>query len=252
LGEHRLIVGRLETPDEFAARMATYDFPLDLADQRPKAPQITSTPGNDGTGRAYGVELYLARQARSASDRVSGWLSYTWGRAERTAYGRTYPSDYDRPHALSFVGNYRLSRLIELGSTVRVQSGFPYSVPLGVRVAAVEDTADVDGDGNTTELVPRRDAAGLPVWTVDYGNVRNVNSGRLPIFARVDLRVTFRPRWQNDRWQLYAEVINLLNRKNGGLKAELAYDPTSNRPRIITVRDASLSLLPSIGVRFKF
>jgi hypothetical protein len=197
-------------------------FRWTLPTSGPKAPQITSTPGNDGTGRAYGVELYLARQARSASDRVSGWLSYTWGRAERTAW------------------------------TVRVQSGFPYSVPLGVRVAAVEDTADVDGDGNTTELVPRRDAAGLPVWTVDYGNVRNVNSGRLPIFARVDLRVTFRPRWQNDRWQLYAEVINLLNRKNGGLKAELAYDPTSNRPRIITVRDASLSLLPSIGVRFKF
>ncbi len=179
-------------------------------------------------------------------------MSYTWGRAETTAYGRTYPSDYDRPNALSFVGNYRLSRLIELGSTVRVQSGFPYSAPLGVRVAAVEDTTDVDGDGNVRELVPRRDATGLPVWTVDYGDVRNQNSGRLPIFARVDLRVTFRPRWQNDRWQLYAEVINLLNRKNGGLKGELAYDPTSDRPRITTVRDASLSLLPSIGVRFKF
>jgi hypothetical protein len=248
----RLIVGRLETPDEFAARMATYDFPLDLADQRPNAPHITSTPGNDGTGRAYGVELYVARQARSATDRVNGWLSYTWGRAETTAYGRTYPSDYDRPHALSLVGSYRLSRLIELASTVRVQSGFPYSVPLGVRVAAVEDTTDVDGDGNTTELVPRRDGAGLPVWTVDYGDVRNLNSGRLPIFARVDLRVTFRPRWQKDRWQLYAEVINLLNRKNGGLKAELAYNPTSDRPRVTTARDASLPLLPSIGVRFKF
>jgi hypothetical protein len=78
------------------------------------------------------------------------------------------------------------------------------------------------------------------------------NSGRLPNFARVDLRVTFRPRWQSDRWQLYAEVINLLNRNNGGLKAELAYDPSSDRPRTTTVRDGALSLLPSIGVRFKF
>lgn len=249
----RLIVGRLETPDELAARVATYDFPQDLADQRPSAPQITTVPGNDGTGRAYGVELYLARPARSATDRVSGWASYTWGRAETTAYGRTYSSDYDRPHALSLVANNRVSRLIELASTVRVQSGFPYSVPLGVRVAAVEDTADVDGDGNATELVPRRDAVGLPVWTADYGDARNLNTGRLPLFARVDLRVNFRPRWHNNRWLLYVDVINLLNRKNiGSIEPELAYDPASDRPRLTTDRDASLPLLPSIGVRFRF
>jgi hypothetical protein len=160
----RMIVGRLETPDELAARVATYDFPLALADQRPDAPQITSVPGNDGTGRAYGVELYLARQARSATDRVNGWLSYSWSRAETTAYGRTYASDYDRPHALSVVANYRVSRLIELGTTVRVQSGLPYSKPVGVRVAAVADTGDLDGDGNTTELIPQRDP-----WACPYG-----------------------------------------------------------------------------------
>jgi hypothetical protein len=249
----RLIVGRLETPSELAARVATYDFPGSLAEQLPSAPQITSVPGNDGTGRAYGVELYLARQARSATDRVSGWASYTWGRAETTAYGRTFPSDYDRPHALSLVGNYRLSRLIELGSTVRVQSGFPYSVPIGVRVATVEDTGDADGDGNRTEQVPRRDALGLPVWTADFGGVGNLNSARLPLFARVDLRVNFRPRWHNDRWLLYVDVINLLNRKNtSGLSPELLYDPTSDRPLVTTKRDTSLGLLPSIGVRFKF
>jgi hypothetical protein len=249
----RLIVGRRETPGELAARVATYDFPPDLADQRPSAPLITSVPGNDGAGRAYGVELYLARQARSATDRVNGWLSYTFGRAETTAYGRTYASDYDRPHALSLVANYRVNRLIQLGTTVRVQSGFPYSKPIGVRVAAVEDTGDIDGDGNTTELIPMRDPVGLPVWTADYGDASNLNSDRLPIFARVDLRVTFRPRWQNSRWQLYVEVINLLNRRNvGSLETELVYDPASDRPRVTTTRDGALPLLPSFGVRFRF
>jgi hypothetical protein len=249
----RLIVGRLESPDELAARVATYDFPAGLEDQRPNAPQITSVPGNDGTGRAYGVELYLARQARSSTDRVNGWLSYTWGRAETTAYGRTYASDYDRPHALSLVANYRVSRLIELGTAVRVQSGFPYSVPVGVRVAAIEDTGDIDGDGNATELVPQGDAVGLPVWTADYGDAGNLNSGRLPVFARVDLRVTFRPQWQNSRWQLYGEVINLLDRNNAGsLSTELVYDPASDRPRVTTIRDGSLPLLPSLGVRVRF
>jgi hypothetical protein len=184
--------------------------------------------------------------------RLSGWLSYTWGRAETTAYGRTYASDYDRPHALSLVSNYRVSRLLELGTTVRVQSGFPYSVPLGVRVASTADASDADGDGNTTELMPRRDAAGLLVWTADYGGAANLNTGRLPMFARVDLRATFRPRWQGGRWQLYVEVMNLLNRKNGGTETRLAYDPTSDRPRLTTSRGSSLPLLPSIGVRFRF
>jgi len=249
----RLIVGRLETPDELAARVATYDFPADLHDQLPSAPQITTIPGNDGAGRAYGVDLYLARRARSSSDRVSGWLSYTWGRAETTAYGRTYASDYDRPHALSLVANYRLSRLIELGTTVRAQSGFPYSIPVGARVAPAEDAGDIDGDGNATELVPLRDAVGLPVWTADFGDSSNLNSGRLPVFARVDLRATFRPRWQNGRWQLYVEVINLLNRDNvGSVDTELVYDPNADRPRVITTTEGALPLLPSFGVRFRY
>ncbi len=184
---------------------------------------------------------------------MTGWVSYTWGRAESTAYGRTYLFAYDRPHALSLVANYRLSRLIELGSTVRVQSGFPCSAPVGVRVATVADAADADGDGNATGLVPRRDAVGLPVWTPDYGDASNLHSARLPGFARVDLRVTFRPRWQNSRWQLYVDVINLLNRKNsGGTDSELVYDPTSDRPRLTTVPDVALPLLPSFGVRFRF
>lgn len=180
-------------------------------------------------------------------------MSYTWGRAETTAYGRTYPSDYDRPHALSLVANYRWSRLIELGTTVRVQSGFPYSAPIGVRVASVEDTGDADGDGNLTELVPQRDSQGLPVWIADYGSFSDLNSSRLPLFARVDLRVTFRPRWQNNRWLLYVELINLLNRQNtGDLQTELVYDPTSDRPRVTTSRDESLPLLPSFGIRVRF
>ena len=180
-------------------------------------------------------------------------MSYTWGRAETTAYGRTYASDYDRPYALSLVANYRLSRLIELGTTVRAQSGFPYSMPLGVRVGAVADIGDIDGDGNVAELVPQRDGVGLPVWRADFGDASHLNSGRLPVFARVDLRVTFRPRWQNNRWQLYGEVINLLDRRNAGaLSTELVYDPASDRPRVTMTRDGSLPLLPSFGVHFRF
>lgn len=246
-----LVVGRLETSEEVAGRVAAYDFPDELAFGVPRAPQVTSVPSNGATGRAYGVEVYAARRATSPATRLTGWLSYTWGRAETDAYGRTFAADYDRTHAFSLVASYRVNRLLELATTVRAQSGFPYTPAIAVRPAAIEapDAAGTD----ESRLVPMYDATGLLVWVPDYGDVANINTGRLPTFARVDLRLTFRPRWSSDRWQLYLEVINLLNRDNAGsLDTELLYDPTSDRPKLSTVRQGRLPLLPSFGLRYRF
>ena len=247
----RLVVGRLETPAEVAARVSTYDFPDALAWSIPTAPQVTSVPANDGTGRAYGVELYAAKQATSAETKLTGWASYTLGRAETTAYGRTFAADYDRRHALSVAGAYRLSRLVEVSTTFRAQSGFPYTPALGLRISPVE--VPVDATGDETRLVPLVDNQGLLVWTPDFGDTSNFNTGRLPVFARVDLRVTFRPRWSNDRWQFYVEAINLLDRDNASdLNTELEFDPDGDRPRLKEVRSGRLPLLPSVGIRYRF
>ena len=73
------------------------------------------------------------------------------------------------------------------------------------------------------------------------------------MFARVDLRATWRPRGAEGRWEVYAEVINLLNRKNAGtLAAELAYDPSAERPRLVEKPDESIPRLPTVGLRFRF
>jgi len=74
-----------------------------------------SEPVNGADGSAYGFDVYVAHQPSSASERFAGWGSYTWGRANIDGYGRRYPFDYDRRHALSLVGTYRLTRWLELG-----------------------------------------------------------------------------------------------------------------------------------------
>lgn len=80
-----------------------------------------------------------------------------------------------------------------------------------------------------------------------------MKSARLPLYARVDVRATFKPRWMNSRWQLYVEVVNLLNRYNaGGVESVLEYDPASDRPRVKTVGQNSLPFLPSFGMRVRF
>lgn len=247
----RLVVGRLETPEEVAARVATYDFPDDLAWGIPTAPQVTTVPSNEGVGDAYGVELYAEKRATSAQTKLTGWASYTWGRAGTTAYGRTFSADYDRHHALSVVASYRPGRLVEVSTTFRAQSGFPYTPAIGLIPASVEDP--IAAEAGVTRLVPLYDDQGLLVWAVDYGDTSNFNTAQLPFFARVDLRVTFRPRWANDRWQLYIDVINLLNRDNASdISVELVYDPDSDRPALVEAPSGRLPLLPSFGVRYRF
>ena len=246
----RMIVGRLETPAETAARVALYDYPAELRSSIPDAPQIVSEPVNGADGSAYGFDVYVAHQPSSASERFSGWGSYTWGRATIDGYGRRYPFDYDRRHALSLVGTYRLNRWLELAGSARVASGFPYDPVLGLVVAAspVNDEA-----GNLVKYVPEVDAQGLYVWTTTKGGVENLNTANLPLFARVDARATFKPSWFSSRWQFYVEVINVLNRENAGsLSPVLSYDPASDRPAVSYERQGSFPLLPSLGIRCRF
>jgi hypothetical protein len=245
-----LIVGRVETPAETAARVALYDFPAGLQSSVPREPQITSDPVNGADGAAYGFDLYVAHQPRSASERFAGWGSYTWGRATIDSYGRRYPFDYDRRHALSLVGTYRVKRWLELAGSARAATGFPYDPVLGLVVAASPVN---DESGNLVKYVPDVDANGLYIWTTTKGGVQNLNSAKLPIFARVDVRATFKPSWWSSRWQFYVEVINVLNRENAGsLDPVLSYNPGSDRPSISYNRRGSFPLLPSLGIRCRF
>jgi hypothetical protein len=243
----RLVIGRLETPEETAARLAAYDFPASFASSIPTSPQITSVPSNGGSGNAYGFDVYLEKRQRASADRLSGWASYTWGKATLEAYGVRRPFDYDRRHSFSLVSTLRVSQRIDLGSTLRVASGFPATLPIGVRVAS---TAAPDGSGR---LVPALDQAGLPVWTVSFGDVSNLSRGRLPVYARLDLRVTFKPKNPQGRWQIYLEVLNALGRKNvSNLQPQLDFDASSDRPSISYKSDSGLPRLPSFGVRYRF
>ena len=246
-GFSRMIVGRLETDAERAVRLAPYAFPAELASSIPTTPTITSTPENGASGRSYGLDLYVTKPA-SRESRFMGWASYTLGKAEWNAYGRRYPFDYDRRHSVSVVSSVRLSRLIELAATLRVASGFPYTPVAALRVSAVEQRG-----GGATTLVPERDASGLLVYTTDLGGVQNLNSARLPMFARLDLRTTFSPRWNGGRWQLYVEVINATNRQNAGsLSPVLAYNPAGELPSLSYTRDQGVPLLPTFGMRVRF
>jgi hypothetical protein len=247
----RLVVGRLETPAETATRVAQYNFPGSLQSSVPVAPQVTSVPVNGASGRAFGFDVYVERRPRTANDRLSGWASYTWGRADINAYGQNYPFDYDRRHAASIVGTVGALSRVDASATFRVASGFARTAPLGVRVAPRLRPGRTEGTPGS--LIPAVDGTGQLIWTLDFGDVSNFNQSRLPMYSRLDVRVTFKPKSAKGRWLFYLEVLNVLNRKNvSQLEPELLFDPTGDRPAIGYAADSGLPRLPSFGFRYRF
>lgn len=248
-----LLGGSLETDAQLEARLARYDFPAAFAASIPRDRLITTTPVNNGSGRSYGLEFVATRPRTRGDQRLSGWASYSFGKATKEAYGLTLPFEYDRRHSLSLVGQWDASRRLEIGFTLRAASGFPRTKPLGVRVAPIVDTLDANQNGNTSEYLPQYDANGLPVYTADYGSVANLLRDRYPWFARVDLRVNFRPHGERSRWLFYLEFINATNRKNvGRYEAKLVPVAGGTKPMIQESPAASIPFLPTFGVRFRF
>jgi hypothetical protein len=247
-----LIIGQLETEEKRLARVSQYDFPDELQDSVPTSPIITSNPSNDGGGRAYGIDLFLMKRPTGPRG-IHGWLSYTFGNAQQDAYGRSFAFDYDRRHALNLVASYRFGSKWELGATGRWATGFPRTAPIGLRVAAVEDPDHDPDDPEPPALIPATDDLGNLIYGVDYGDTGNLNNDRLPYYARLDARVTYRPGGLAGSWEIYLEVLNVLNRENAGrLEPSLLYNPVGPQPILIESPEAALPRLPSFGVRFRF
>src|SRR6185436_5771325 len=126
-------------------------------------------------------------------------------KTEQDIYGRSVPFSYDRPQSLSVVWNWRMASRWVLGGTARAASGFPRTPPAGVGV----ETTEVG-----SRLVPVQIGPGRFAGKVAPGGVEQLNSARMPMVARLDLRVAYGPRGANGRWQFYVEGLNVLNHKN--------------------------------------
>ncbi len=88
-------------------------------------------------GKAYGVELLIKKTA----GKLNGWLSYTYSRTllkmddplagEVINHGEYYPSNYDKPHDVSFVGNLKISHRFSISTNVAYSTGRPITLPVG-------------------------------------------------------------------------------------------------------------------------
>ena len=88
-------------------------------------------------GKAYGIEL----QAKKPIGKLNGWVSYTFSRSmlrqddKRVAMplnnGDWYPSEYDRPHEVKAVLNFKFTERYSLSSNFNYATGRPTTLPAG-------------------------------------------------------------------------------------------------------------------------
>lgn len=169
---------------------------------------------NDGTGRVYGVEALV----RYDAPKTLAFLSATVSRSTRVDRpGEDVQLfEYDQPVVLTALASQELPRAWRVGGRVRYASGNPYT-PVVNRVYDLESRAF------------------FPV----YGER---DSGRLPAFWAVDVRVD--KEWTFKAWSLtaYLDLQNAFNTQNVDVMAS-TWDYAEEDP--IT----GLPILPSFGLK---
>ena len=89
------------------------------------------------TGKAYGIEL----QVKKPTGKLNGWVSYTYARSllrqddKRVAMplnnGDWYSTEYDRPHEVKAVVNFKFTERYSLSSNFNYATGRPTTLPAG-------------------------------------------------------------------------------------------------------------------------
>lgn len=100
--------------------------------------EIPETEIIQGELEAWGLELMLKKKIGN----FNGWINYTWSRAiilakdnetgESNNFGKSYPANHDKPHALNLVMNYKLTKRLSISGNVVYTSGRPITYPTAI------------------------------------------------------------------------------------------------------------------------
>lgn len=176
-----------------------------------------------GTGRAYGIEIFLKKKY----GRINGWIGYTLAKTEKKTEGINngayYPAKQDRTHDISIVGIYELSKKWTISATWVYYTGNAVTFPSG-----------------------KYEIAGQ---VVNYYTERN--GYRMPDYHRLDLGVT----WQKNKTEKFESswnfsMYNAYGRENA---YTITFQEDPNDPaKTQAVQTTLFRWIPSITYNFKF
>ncbi|MBC7849870.1 MAG: TonB-dependent receptor [Chitinophagaceae bacterium] len=89
-------------------------------------------------GRAYGIEFLI----RKSTGKLNGWISYTYSKIElqmddslagqQINKGNYYPANFDKPHMINLVSNYKFTHRYSISFNVQYSTGRPITLPIAV------------------------------------------------------------------------------------------------------------------------
>lgn len=93
-----------------------------------------------GDGKAYGFEFLFKKN----KGKLNGWLGYSYSRSliklnsdfseERVNNGDYFSTNFDKPHDLSVIANYKFTRRYSFSANFSYQTGRPVTYPVGTFV----------------------------------------------------------------------------------------------------------------------
>ena len=178
-----------------------------------------------GKSSSKGLEVLV----KIPEGRLNGWISYTLSKTDRSFAdinnGKTYLAYYDKPHNMSVVLNYEISKRTSLSSTWIYYTGAPVTFPTG--------RAEIGG-----KIVP--------IYS-------ERNAYRMPDYHRLDLSLTIKGKQKpNKKWshEWNFTIYNAYGRKNAWT---INFVQDKDNPSVTYAEKTYLfSIIPAITYNFKF
>ena len=220
-------------------------MPLSLQDNIPLACKGNDygVTGNEAlaptaSGRAYGLETMFRWQASGKFNLVS---SFTLYRSEyRNRSNEDFiPSAWDNRFILNMSGTYNLPRRWSIGGKLSYIGGSPYT----------------PYDEDKSSLVEAWDAKGQPYYDYAY-----YNTGRLPNFAQLDLRVDKSFYFHHCMIGIYLDIQNITGNKlkqpdvimSTGIIENPSAPVAEQRYKMKYLKQESGTILPTLGITVEF
>ena len=188
-----------------------------------------------GSGKAYGVELFVQKKR----GRLTGWIGYTLSRSERTFaqlnYGQSFPYRYDRTHDLSIIANYAINKKWEASAVFVYGTGNALTLPTGRFTYYYGYNFD-----NQT-----------PVFT-NVDQYDKINDYRMPAYHRLDIAFTYTPKPESTKrykssWNF--GVYNVYNRANPYF---IYFDVDEDAQKVKGKMAYLFPIIPSVTWNFTF
>lgn len=203
------------------------------------SPLLNNSPETiilNGSARAYGLEFMI----KKTEGKLTGWISYTLSKAERTTpgvlggrginNGSYYVTNYDKPHNLAVTANYKFNSKWSFSANFIFQSGRPATYP--------ESKYSFNG-------------LSIPVYS-------ERNAHRLPAYHRLDFAAILKGKEKkNWKTQWVFGIYNMYNRQNAANitfketlvgNTEIGLGTGENKAYKLTF----FGIVPSITYEFKF